>query len=85
MLTIFCMPYSFLNLSFLDNEEKNDQEPLGLELDERGSQHVDGMTLCKHSVNLYFIKFNSRDFYMMSNILQFWVCHRDWLILFLVF
>jgi hypothetical protein len=30
------MPYSFLNLSFLDNEEENDQEP---------SQQVDGMSL----------------------------------------
>ena len=75
MLTIFCMPYSFLNLSLLDNEEENDQEPLVSKLDAMGmtSQHVDGMTLCKHSVNLYFIKFNSRDFYMMSKILQFWV------------
>jgi hypothetical protein len=30
------MPYSFLNLSFSDNEEENDQEP---------SQQVDGMSL----------------------------------------
>jgi hypothetical protein len=64
------------------DEEENDQEPLVLKLDEMvmTSQHVDGMTLCKHSVNLYFIKFNSRDFYMMSKILQFWVCRRDGLI-----
>ena len=80
MLTIFCMPYSFLNLSFLDNEEENDdysndQEPLVFKLGEMAmtSRDVDGMTLCKHSVNLYFIKFNSRDFYIMSKILQFWV------------
>jgi hypothetical protein len=68
------MPYSFLNLSFLDNEEEN-QESLVLKLGAMAmtSQHIDGMTLCKHSVNLYFIKFNSRDFYMMSKILQFWV------------
>jgi hypothetical protein len=47
MLTIFCMPYSFLNLSFLDNEEENDdysnnQESLVLKLGGMAmtSQHV---------------------------------------------
>ena len=57
--------------------ESTNGSPLGVIMT---SQHVGGMSLCKHSVNLYFIKFNSRDFYMMSNNLQFWVCRRDWLI-----
>ena len=47
--------------------ESTNGSPLGVIMT---SQHVGGMTQCKHSANLYFIKFNSRDFYMISKILQ---------------